>query len=216
MGGSSSKPKDTGPTKAERVQSQLAKEQIDHYRDVYHPLEDKYASEARRDYSTRMGGQAGAAAMRGGTEVLQGAALSRGPVESASMGTSVAAARMGGEYAARDMSREGSFSALNVGLGATGATVDSLSSASRSQAQEAIGAAQNSAMVKEARNGVRNALIGGAAAVGGTYAGKKYAEHQAGKAPEAQTPTNGGPAMSAAPNYQSPFAFLHRSGGRSR
>ena len=216
MGGSSSKPKDTGPTKAERVQSQLAKEQINHYRDVYYPLEDKYASEARRDYSTRMSGQAGAAAMRGGTEVLQGAALSRGPVESASMGTSVAAARMGGEYAARDMSREGSFSALNVGLGATGATVDSLSSASRSQTQEAISAAQNSAMVKEARNGVGNALIGAAASIGGVYAGNKYASHQVGKAPEARTPTNGGPAMSAAPNYQDPFAFLHRSGGRSR
>lgn len=216
MGGSSSKPKDTGPTKAERVQSQLAKEQINHYRDVYHPLEDKYASEARRDYSTRIGGQAGAAAMRGGTEVLQGAALSRGPVESASMGTSVAAARMGGEYAARDMSREGSFSALNVGLGATGATVDSLSSASRSQTQEAISAAQNSAMVKEARAGMRNALLGGAAAVGGAYAGNKYAQHKAGGTSGVQAPTDGAPAMSAAPNYQNPFAFLHRSGGQTR
>lgn len=170
------KPDAVEVSQGEKIQAQLAKDQINYYRSTYAPLEGQYAQEAGRDYSSRLSGQAGSAGMREATPGLQQMALSSAPVDTARIGSAIGTARTAAAAQGRRTRDDGRLSALGVGLGVTADAGASLTSAGRGQTNSTIDAVSTEMAKQQARSSTQ-AAIGGAvgtlAGAGLTYYGLK-------------------------------------------
>lgn len=169
----SKSPKKDDPTpvsEGEKIQAQVAKDQIGYYRGTYAPLEGQYAAEAGRDYTSRLSAQAGSAGMREATPGLQQLALSSAPVDTAALGSSLSAATDAAAAQGRQVRDKGRLNALSVGLGVTADAGQSLSSASQTQTGAAIDSVREQMAKQQAAASVRAATVGAAASAAGSVA----------------------------------------------
>lgn len=185
MSSGGSKPKEQKASEGEKMQAQVAKDQIAYYRGTYAPLEAQYAKEAGRDYSDRLAGQAGTAGMRGMTDTLQVAAAAGSPLDTASLSSGITAGRVAGMAEGQRLSADGKLNALKVGLGATADATRSLTETSRMQTDSLIQAQQNKmdeAQAKAAGRAMTLAAIGQAGGMAaGYYGAEKLEAYQANK-----------------------------------
>lgn len=173
MSSGGDKPKEVKASEGEKIQAQVAKDQIDYYRSTYAPLEKQYADEAGRDYSARLSGQAGTAGMRAMTDTLQVAAAAGSPLDTAALSSGMTLGRVAGMAEGQRLSADGKLNALKVGLGATADATRSLTETSRMQTDSLIQAQQlkmEEAQTKAAGRAMTTAAVGQAA---GMYAGYK-------------------------------------------
>lgn len=185
MSSGGSKPKEQEASEGEKLQAQVAKDQIAHYRSTYAPLEQTYAEEAGRDYSPRLAAQAGVTGSRGMTEALQVAAGTASPLDAANLSSGVTLGRVAGMAEGRRLSSEGMNNAVKVGLGATADASRSLSEAARLQTDSLIQTQQNKleeAKTKAAGRAMTLAAVGQAAGTAaGYYGANKLESMQAAK-----------------------------------
>lgn len=172
--GGGSKPKPVAVSEGEKIQTGLAKDQISYYRNTYAPLEAQFRDEAGRDYSSRFAGQNAAASVRELTPALADAAASGAMVDTGSLGSAVAGGRVAGMAQGRRERDDGRLEALGIGLGVTADASKSLSQAGQIQTSAAIDRTRDEVVKMQAKTDVRNAALGAAAAVGGTYGMKHY------------------------------------------
>lgn len=173
MSSGGSKPKEVKASEGEKIQAQVAKDQIDYYRATYAPLEKQYADEAGRDYSPRLSGQAGTAGARAMTDTLQVAAAAGSPLDTAALSSGTSLGRVAGMAEGQRLSADGKLNALKVGLGATADATRSLTESSRMQNDSLMQAEQlklEEAKTKAAGRAMTMAAVGQAA---GMYAGYK-------------------------------------------
>lgn len=202
------KPDAVAVSEGEKTQAALAQDQINYYRATYAPLEGKYADEASRDYSSRLSAQAGSAGMREATTGLQKMALSGAPVDTAAIGSAVAASRNSATSKGLRSRDDGRLSALGVGLGVTADAGAGLSTAARSQTNSAIDAVRTEMVAQEAKAS-RQAALGGAA---GTIAGAGLTYYGL-KRKEASVPDyTGTPQQSPTSLSSGPSKYLTRRG----
>lgn len=174
MSGGSKKPKDTPVSEGEKVSAQLAKDQIGYYRSTFAPLESEFRDVASRDYSARLSGQAGTAAMREITPAVAGAAASPYMMNTGDIAEGVTMGRVGGLAQGRAERDAGRLEALNVGLGLTADATASLADAGRIQTNAAIDLTREKLVKQQAKTDMRNAALGAVAAVGGAYGTKRF------------------------------------------
>lgn len=185
MSSGGSKPKEVQASEGEKMQAQVAREQINYYRGTYAPLEQQYAEEAGRDYSPRLSGQAGTAGARSMTDTLQVAAAAGSPLDTAALSSGTSLGRVAGMAEGQRLSADGKLNALKVGLGATADATRSLTEASRLQNSSLIEAQQlkmEEAQTKAAGRAMTLAAIGQAGGMAaGYYGANKLANMQATK-----------------------------------
>ncbi|KII34849.1 hypothetical protein NL64_06185 [Pseudomonas fluorescens] len=199
------KPDAVEVSEGEKIQTALAKDQINYYRSTYAPLEGQFADEAGRDYSSRLSAQAGSAGMREATPGLQRMALSSAPVDTAAIGGAVASARNDATAKAVRTRDDGRLSALGVGLGVTADAGTSLSTAARSQTSAAIDTVRTQMTKQEAELSNQAAYAGAAGTLAG--AGLTYYGMSKGGA----TPVTTTPQQSPAGNTQQSPASLNNT-----
>jgi hypothetical protein len=173
MSGGAKKPKDVPISEGEKIQTQLAKDQIAYYRSTYAPLESQFRDEASRDYSSRFAGQNATASTRLMTPALADTAKSVSMADTASLGDAITSGRVSGMGEGRRQRDDGALEALGVGLGVTADAGTSLSQAGRIQTNAAIDKTTESIVKMQAKADVRNAAIGAVASVAGAYGTNK-------------------------------------------
>lgn len=210
--GGPDKPKEVQASEGEKMQAQLAKDQINYYRATYAPLEKQYADEAGRDYSARLSGQAGTAGMRGMTQALQVAGAAGSPMDTAALSGGTTLGRVAGMAEGQRLSADGKLNALKVGLGATADATRSLTEASRLQTSSLIEAEQlrmEEAKNKAAGRAMTMAALGQAGGMAaGYYGAGKLASMQAAK----QSMTTGASRQGYSSAYLSGWSGPSRTG----
>lgn len=185
MSSGGSKPKEQQASEGEKMQAQVAKDQIAYYRGTYAPLEKQYAEEAGRDYSDRLAGQAGSTGARSMTDTLQVAAAAGSPLDTAALSSGTSLGRVAGMAEGQRLSADGKLNALKVGLGATADATRSLTEASRLQNSSLIEAQQlkmEEAQTKAAGRAMTLAAVGQAGGMAaGYYGANKLEAYQAHK-----------------------------------
>lgn len=177
MSSKSKKPDATPVSEGEKQQAALSREQYNHYKTTYSPIEHQFAEEVSRDYSARLGGQVGTAASREMTPGLQSMALSGAPVDTADLASTVTAGRQGAWAQGRRASEDGMLTAAKIGLGVSGDAGNSIGDAGRVQTNVALTDLQAKLQEQKAKSEERAALygaVGQVAGVGLGYAGSKY------------------------------------------
>lgn len=183
----SKSPKKADPTpvsEGEKIQAQVAKDQIAYYRGTYAPLEGEYADEAGADYTSRLSAQASSAAMREASGGVQQLALSSAPVDTSALGSSLSAATDAAGAQGRRARDNGRLSALGAGLGITADAGQSLSSASQLQSSAAIDKVRTEMTKQQAAASTGAATMGAVGTLAGaglTYYGLSSQAGQAGK-----------------------------------
>lgn len=178
-GGGGSKPAPVAVSQGERIQTRLARNQIDYYRGTYQPLEREFLSDANQDHSAKFAGQNAMAATRETTDVLRQAAQGTAPVDTAGIGGAIAGGRVAGMAQGTREKADMQLDGVNLGLGATADASRSLSQAGQSQTSAAIDATRLELMKQQAKNDQRAAVLGAIGQVGGTYVGYKAPEWKA-------------------------------------
>lgn len=184
MSKSAKKPDPVAVSEGEKIQAQVAKDQIGYYRGTYAPLEGEYADEAGADHTARLSAQARSAGMREASGGLQQLALSGAPVDTAALGSSLSAATDAAGVQGRRARDDGRLSALGVGLGITADAGQSLSSASQVQSGAAIDKVRAEMTKQQASASTRAATMGAVGTLAGaglTYYGMSSQAGQAGK-----------------------------------
>lgn len=174
MSSGGSKPDEVKASEGEKMQAQVAKDQINYYRSTYAPLEGQYAEEAGRDYSARLSGQAGTAGSRAMTETLQVAGAAGAPLDTAALSGGITLGRVAGMAEGQRLSTDGNLNALKVGLGATADATRSLTESSRMQTDSLVQAQQlklEEAKTKSAGRAMTLAAIGQAGGMAAGYYG---------------------------------------------
>ena len=183
----SKSPKKADPTpvsEGEKIQAQVAKDQIAYYRGTYAPLEGEFAQEAGQDHTSRLSAQASSAGMREASSGLQQLALGSAPVDTAAVGGSLAGATAAAATQGRRARDDGRLSALGVGLGITADAGQSLSGASQDQAEAAIDKVREGMAKQQAAASTRAAAMGAVGTLAGaglTYYGLSAQAEDAGK-----------------------------------
>lgn len=163
------KPDATPVSEGEKIQTQLARDQIDHYRSTYAPLEKRMVDEASQDYSDRLAGQATSGSMRQATGALRSAALGSGPVDTSALSGAISQAGAQARAEGIRMRDDQRLDALGVGVGITSDAVSSLSAAGRSQTQAAIDSTRQKIEDMQNKSMVGNALWASAGTLAGAY-----------------------------------------------
>lgn len=171
-GGGGGKPEQVKASEGEKIQAQLARDQINYYRGTYAPLEQQFLSEAGQDHSARLAGQNGSAAMRESTDTLRQAALSTAPVDTAALGTAITSGRVAGLAQGRRERDDGRLEGLGVGLGITADATKSLSQAGQIQTESAIDRTREQLAKMQAKNDLTAAKWGAVGTLAG--AGVSY------------------------------------------
>ena len=203
-GGSSSKPQEVQASAGEKAQAQLAQDQINYYRSTYAPLEKRMVDEANQDYSDRLSGQAGTAAMRASTQGLQAAGMSTAPVDTAALSGAVTQSRAAGLQQGQQDLNSRRLDALGVGLGMTADATRSLSQAAGEQTSAAIQRSRDAMLSAQAKTDEKNALLGAAgslAGAAGTYYGMQYLGQ-----PKGATMSDAASKYKTTPKYQQTFS----------
>lgn len=181
-GGGGSKPKEVRASEGEKIQAQLARDQIDYYRSTFAPLEKQFAELVDQDPSARLQGQNATASSREMTDTLRGAALAGGPVNTAELGEARTLGRVGGLAQGTRELADGRLEALGVGLGITADASKSLSQAGQIQTDAAISKTHNAMIKQQAKNDARNAPAAAVGSLGGMYLGYKIPQWKASQA----------------------------------
>lgn len=187
MSGGSSKPKDVPVSQGEKIQTQLARDQISYYRSTFAPLETQFRDEASRDYSERLAGQNATSSMREMTPGLADVAMSGMSMDTASLAGATTAGRVAGTAQGKREQADGRLESLGVGMGITADANRTLSEAGRLQTNAAIDQTREKVAEMQAKAGVRNAALGAVAAVGGAYGTKSYLDSRDAKAAAAES-----------------------------
>lgn len=172
-GGSPSKPKPTPVSEGEKISAQLAKDQIGYYRSTFAPLEGQFRDEAGRDYSARFAAQNASAANRTLSDGLAAVASTGAMMDTGGMSEAITGARVAGLAQGRRERDDGRLDALGVGLGITADATKSLGEAGRIQTNAAIDRSREEVVKMQAKADVRNAALGGIAAIGTAYGTSK-------------------------------------------
>lgn len=179
-GGGGSKPEPIPVSQGEKIQTGLARDQIDYYRNTFAPLEGEFAKLVNQDPSARLQGQNATASAREMTDTLRGAAMNGGVVDTAEIAEGKTLGRVGGmAQGARELA-DGRLDALGVGLGITADATKSLGQAGQIQTNAAIDQTRLSLAKQQAKNDEKNALMGAAGSLGGMYLGYKLPEWKKG------------------------------------
>ena len=179
MSGGGDKPEPVPVSKGEKIQTQLAKDQIAYYRGTYAPLEKDFIYTVDQDPTARLQAQSSSASARETTQTLRDAALVGGPVNTAELGEARTLSRVGAmAQGARELA-DGRLDALGVGLGITADASKSLSQAGQIQTDAAINRTQLALAKQQAKNAERAALAGAAGSLGGAYIGYNMPTWQA-------------------------------------
>lgn len=214
MSGGSSSAKKTPVTDGEKIQTELARDQHQYYSSTYAPLENQFRDEVTRDYSSRLAGQNATASMREMTPTLANVAMSGSTADSGVLGDAVTGGRVAGlAQGARELA-DGRLESIGLGMGITADANRSLSEAGRIQTNAAIDRTREQIADAEAKSGLRNAVLGGVAAVGATYGMKGYLDRQGGDTvPYTGTPQQS-PALVARPSLSDMLKQATVRGGR--
>ena len=186
MSGGGSKPKPVPVSKGEKIQAQLAEDQIAYYRSTYAPLEKEFIYTVDQDPTARLQAQSGSASARETTQTLRDAAMLGGPVNTAELGEARALSRVGAMAQGTRELADGRLDALGVGLGITADASKSLSQAGQIQTDAAINRTQLALAKQQAKNAERAALAGAAGSLGGAYIGYNMPAWQAEQATQAK------------------------------
>lgn len=182
MSGGSKKPDPVPVSKGEKIQAQLAKDQIAYYRSTYAPLEKEFRDTVDQDPTARLRAQSGSASAREATQTLRDAAMVGGPVNTAELGEARALSRVGAMAQGTRELADGRLDALGVGLGITADASKSLTQAGQIQTDAAIDRTRLALAKQEAKNTERAALLGAAGSLAGAYIGYKMPAWQAKRA----------------------------------
>lgn len=174
MSGGSSKPKEVPVSKGEKIQTQLAKDQINYYRSTFAPLETQFRDEVSQDHSARFAGQNATASMREMTPAMAGLAMSGSTLDTAGLAGATTSGRVAGMAQGVREQADGRIESLGVGMGITADANRTLSEAGRLQTSAAIDVTREKLADAQAKADVRNAALGAVAAVGGAYGTKSY------------------------------------------
>lgn len=178
-GGGGDKPKPVPVSQGEKIQAQLAKDQIAYYRSTYAPLEKEFRDTVDQDPTARLQAQSGSASARETTQTLRDAALVGGPVNTAELGEARALSRVGAMAQGTRELADGRLDALGVGLGITADASKSLSQAGQIQTDAAIDRTRLALAKQQAKNTERGALAGAVGSLAGAYIGYKMPAWQA-------------------------------------
>lgn len=168
-------------SEGEKIQAQLAKDQIDYYRSTYVPLEREFVKEANRDFSSRMGAEAGSAAMRELGAGLQATVGSAAPVDVPALSGAVTQSRAAGWSEGRRQRDDSRLDALKVGLGMTADASRSLSQAASIQTESAIDRTRQQIELQGMKDNTKNAYLGALGSTVGAYGTYKGLDHLARK-----------------------------------
>lgn len=185
-GGGGDKPKPVPVSAGEKIQTQLARDQIAYYRGTYAPLEKDFRDTVDQDPTARLQAQSGSASARETTQTLRDAALVGGPVNTAELGEARALSRVGAMAQGTRELADGRLDALGVGLGITADASKSLSQAGQIQTDAAIDRTRLALAKQQAKNAERAALAGAVGSLGGAYIGYKMPAWQAKQATQAK------------------------------
>ena len=185
-GGGDDKPKPVPVSQGEKIQTNLAQDQISYYRGVYAPLEKEFIYTVDQDPTARLQAQSGSASARETTQTLRDAAMLGGPVNTAELGEARALSRVGAMAQGTRELADGRLDALGVGLGITADASKSLSQAGQIQTDAAINRTQLALAKQQAKNAERAALAGAAGSLGGAYIGYNMPAWQAEQATQAK------------------------------
>lgn len=177
-GGGGSKPEEVKASEGEKQQARLARDQIDYYRSTYAPLEQRSLSEANRDYSGRLSGQAASAGMRESTQGLRAAALSGASMDTTGVAGAISSGTAEALRAGKADQSQRRLEAMGVGLGLSGDATRSLSQAGSIQTSNAIDQVRAEWAEEQAKNDSRNAAYAAMGSAAGTYIGYKAPEWQ--------------------------------------
>lgn len=202
-GGGGDKPKPVPVSAGEKIQTQLARDQIAYYRGTYAPLEKDFRDTVDQDPTARLQAQSGSASARETTQTLRDAALVGGPVNTAELGEARALSRVGAMAQGTRELADGRLDALGVGLGITADASKSLSQAGQIQTDAAIDRTRLALAKQQAKNAERAALAGAVGSLGGAYIGYKMPAWQAG--PKGMTMEQAAEAYKSAPRYSQTF-----------
>lgn len=180
MSSKSKKPDPTPVSAGEKQQAALSREQYNHYKSTYSPIEHQFAEEVSRDYSARLGGQVGTAASREMTPALQSMALSGTPVDTADLASTITAGRQSAWAQGRRASEDGMLTAAKIGLGVSGDAGNSMGDAGRVQTNVALTDLQAKLQEQKAKAEERAALYGAVSQVAGVGMGYAGAKHLSG------------------------------------
>ena len=208
MSGGSKKPDPVPVSKGEKIQAQLAKDQIAYYRSTYAPLEKEFRDTVDQDPTARLRAQSGSASAREATQTLRDAAMVGGPVNTAELGEARALSRVGAMAQGTRELADGRLDALGVGLGITADASKSLTQAGQIQTDAAIDRTRLALAKQEAKNTERAALLGAAGSLAGAYIGYKAAGSQAG--PKGMTMEQAAEAYKSAPRFSQTFQQRNR------
>lgn len=186
MSGGGDKPEPVPVSKGEKIQTQLAKDQIAYYRSTYAPLEKEFRDTVDQDPTARLQAQSGSASAREMTQTLRDAALVGGPVNTAELGEARALGRVGAMAQGTRELADGRLDALGIGLGMTADASKSLSQAGQIQTDAAIGRTQLALAKQQAKNAERAALAGAGGSLAGAYIGYNMPAWQATQATQAK------------------------------
>ena len=203
MSGGSKKPDPVPVSNGEKIQAQLAKDQIAYYRSTYAPLEKEFRDTVDQDPTARLRAQSGSASAREATQTLRDAAMVGGPVNTAELGEARALSRVGAMAQGTRELADGRLDALGVGLGITADASKSLTQAGQIQTDAAIDRTRLALAKQEAKNTERAALLGAAGSLAGAYIGYKAAGSQAG--PKGMTMEQAAEAYKSAPRFSQTF-----------
>lgn len=216
MSGGGGSAKKTPVTEGEKIQTELARDQHQYYSSTYAPLENRFRDEVTHDYSSRLAGQNATASMREMTPTLANVAMSGSGADTGVLGDAVTGGRVAGlAQGARELG-DGRLEAIGLGMGITADANRTLSEAGRIQTNAAIDRTREQLADAEAKSGLRNAVLGAAAAVGGSYAMQGYMNSQE----NPMVPYTGTPQQSPAigvrgtPSLTDLVNRANRSGGR--
>lgn len=168
-------------SEGEKIQTQLAQDQYDHYLNTYAPLEADYREEATRDYSSRLDAQASAAATRESTDTLRQAALSTAPVDTNGLANAATTAGLSGYRQGKANVINGGLSALKQGLGVTADAGQSLTSATQDQTRVALQEAEAANTKARTKLSTGNAALAALGTVGGAYGTVQYMQYKQGQ-----------------------------------
>lgn len=211
MGGKAKKPDPVPVSQGEKIQAQLAKDQIGYYRSTYAPLEKTFGGEAGRDYSDRLSAQVGSGGMREMTGGLQSLATGTAPVDTSAIASSVTDGRVDALSQGRRARDDGRLAAAGVGLGITGDAGTMLTDAGRVQTNSAIESVRAKMDAQAAKNSVKQAGMAAIGTLAGAYGSYKLMDGMANKTdpytgtPQSSPVSLSSPAQNLVANRGKPF-----------
>lgn len=180
MSGGGGKPEEVKASTGEKMQAQLAKDQIAHYRSTYAPLEAEFRDVAGQDVSDRFAARNATAVSRETTDLYRATGMGGNSMDTSSLAEALTGSRISGWAAGRRERDDGRLDSLDVGLGVSADATKSLGLAGQIQTEAAIDKTREEIAKQQAKMELQSAVIGAAGTLGGAYATPKLMEAKQG------------------------------------